>query len=186
MWCSPGLESLWCSLISFMKWKTQISKWLKPCTLICVYFQTWSNQNSTRPASIKSTCPASVKLMQCWHVCWRRADAVSHLFLDFSNLMQYVFFILDSLRMVLVQLRLFHDGWLCLDKVEWDQWDNDSDKNFGDSNITDWKLDGNNYLQWKRLIEIYVVGREKTSYLLADSLSLVTDDWTLDDNGLVH
>ena len=36
--------------------------------------------------------------------------------------------------------------------------------------ITDWKLDGNNYLQWKRVIEIYVVGRRKTSHLLTDPL----------------
>ena len=53
-------------------------------------------------------------------------------------------------------------------------------------NITDRKLDENNYLQWKRLIKIYVVGREKTSYLLADFFSLVTDDWTLDDNVLLY
>jgi len=33
----------------------------------------------------------------------------------------------------------------------------------------------NNYLQWKRVIEIYVAGREKTSYLLADPSSPVTD-----------
>ena len=34
--------------------------------------------------------------------------------------------------------------------------------------ITDQKLDENNYLHWKRIIEIYVAGREKTSHLLAD------------------
>jgi len=36
------------------------------------------------------------------------------------------------------------------------------------------------------VIEIYVVGREKTSHLLADSLTLVTDAWTLEDNNLLH
>ena len=34
--------------------------------------------------------------------------------------------------------------------------------------ITDQKLDENNYLYWKRIIEIYVAGREKTSHLLVD------------------
>ena len=38
------------------------------------------------------------------------------------------------------------------------------------SRITDRKFDENNYLQWKRVIEFYVAGGEKTSHLLADPL----------------
>ena len=41
-------------------------------------------------------------------------------------------------------------------------------------------------MQWKRVIEIYVAGREKTSHLLADSPTPVMDDWTLDDNIVLH
>ena len=52
--------------------------------------------------------------------------------------------------------------------------------------ITDQKLDRNNYLHWKWVIDIYVTGREKTSHLLADPPTLVTDAWTLDDNILIH
>ena len=44
--------------------------------------------------------------------------------------------------------------------------------------ITERKLKGNNYLQLKWVIEIYVVGREKTSHLLADPPTPVTDAWT--------
>jgi len=52
--------------------------------------------------------------------------------------------------------------------------------------ITDRKFDENNYLQWKRVIEIYVAGEGKTSHLLVDPPTLVTDAWTLDDNILLH
>jgi len=40
-------------------------------------------------------------------------------------------------------------------------------------------------LQWKQMIEIYVVGREKTNHLLADPPK-VKDARTLDDNVLLH
>jgi len=52
--------------------------------------------------------------------------------------------------------------------------------------ITDRKLDGNNYLQWKRVVEIYVASRGKTSHLSADPPTPTTDSWTLDDNVLLH
>ena len=47
--------------------------------------------------------------------------------------------------------------------------------------ITNQKLVENNYLQWNTVIEIYVVGRQKTNHLLADHPAVVTDAWTLDD-----
>ena len=37
-----------------------------------------------------------------------------------------------------------------------------------------------------QVIEIYVAGRGKTSHLLVDPPTLVTDVWTLDDNILLH
>ena len=52
--------------------------------------------------------------------------------------------------------------------------------------ITDRKLDENNYLQQKQVIEIYVAGQGKTSHLLADSPVPITNGWTLDDNILLH
>ena len=41
-------------------------------------------------------------------------------------------------------------------------------------------------MQWKWVIEINVIGREKTSHLFADPPPLVTDTSTLDDNVLLH
>ena len=41
--------------------------------------------------------------------------------------------------------------------------------------ITNRKLDENNYLQWKWVIEIYVASHRKTSQLLADHLTPVTN-----------
>ena len=52
--------------------------------------------------------------------------------------------------------------------------------------ISDRKLDENNYLQWKWVIDIYMAGREKTSYLSADPFIPVTNASTLDDNVLLH
>ena len=41
-------------------------------------------------------------------------------------------------------------------------------------------------MQWKRVIEIHIVDRGKTSHLLADYPTPVTDAWILDDNILLH
>ena len=38
----------------------------------------------------------------------------------------------------------------------------------------------------ERVIEIYMAGREKTSHLLVDPPTSVTDVWTLDDNVLLY
>ena len=51
--------------------------------------------------------------------------------------------------------------------------------------ITCQKLDGNNYLQWKRVLS-YVAGRGKTSHLLVDSPTPLTNPWTLEANNLLH
>jgi len=51
--------------------------------------------------------------------------------------------------------------------------------------ITNQKFNENNYLQWKRVIETYVAGRENTSHLLEDPPTPVINAWTL-DNILLH
>lgn len=53
------------------------------------------------------------------------------------------------------------------------------------SKIIDQKLDGNNYLQWKCVIDIYVVSPRKSN-LLMDPPALTTDAWTQDDIVLLH
>ena len=45
------------------------------------------------------------------------------------------------------------------------------------SKITDRKLNGDNYLQWKKIVEINFTGHRKKSYLYTDPPSSKTDKW---------
>ena len=50
--------------------------------------------------------------------------------------------------------------------------------------ITHRDLNGDNYLQWKRIVEINLTDCEKNSHLYTDPPSFKTDEWERDDDAL--